>query len=201
VVFLHGGFWRAAWDRTHVAPLAADLASRGYLVACPEYRRTGAPGGGWPGTFDDVLAALAVLPVGPPILAGHSAGGHLALWAATRVPAVGVVALAPVSNLTGAYRLDLDHGAVAALLGGSPEQVPQRYAAVDPAVLDLPPVPVTLIHGSADAQVPVEMSREYAARGARLVELPDVDHFAVIDPLDAAFTTVVDTITALGAQR
>jgi acetyl esterase/lipase len=98
VMFLHGGFWRAAYDRTHVGPLAVALAEAGFLVCAPEYRRTGAGGGmdgGWPGTFDDVAAAVDGLPGilsdlgGPPVsaglvLGGHSAGGHLALWAAAR---------------------------------------------------------------------------------------------------------------------
>ena len=94
VVLIHGGFWRAAYDRTHTGPLADALASSGFAVCTPEYRRTGQPGGGWPGTFDDVAAAMDVLPgrvareldgvavMGPVVLAGHSAGGHLALWAA-----------------------------------------------------------------------------------------------------------------------
>src|SRR6201995_5665038 len=98
VMFLHGGFWRAAYDRTHVGPLAVALAEAGFLVCAPEYRRTGAgggAGGGWPGAFDDVAAAVDVLPGvlsdlggAPPsaglVLGGHSAGGHLALWAAAR---------------------------------------------------------------------------------------------------------------------
>jgi acetyl esterase/lipase len=57
VLLLHGGFWRHEWDRVHLRPMAAALAASGYVVATPEYRRTGAPGGGWPGTFDDVRAA------------------------------------------------------------------------------------------------------------------------------------------------
>jgi acetyl esterase/lipase len=97
VIFLHGGFWRSAFDRTHTGPLATALAAAGFAVCVPEYRRTGQRGGGWPGTFDDVAAAVDVLPsrvreaVGaglisaePVLLAGHSAGGHLALWAASR---------------------------------------------------------------------------------------------------------------------
>src|SRR5690606_161093 len=90
VAVIHGGFWRADYDRTHTAPLAADLAGRGHPVAQLEYRRTGQPGGGWPGTFDDIAAAMAALErwaadaLGagalPPVLLGHSAGGHLALW-------------------------------------------------------------------------------------------------------------------------
>jgi acetyl esterase/lipase len=97
VIFLHGGFWRSSFDRTHTGPLATALAAAGFAVCVPEYRRTGQRGGGWPGTFDDIAAAVDVLPsrvretVGaglisdePVLLAGHSAGGHLALWAASR---------------------------------------------------------------------------------------------------------------------
>jgi acetyl esterase/lipase len=101
ILLLHGGFWRAAYDRKHLGPLAAALAAENFLVCTPEFRRTGQPGGGWPGTFDDVAAAVDRLPglarsvlggavlggaAGPGqiILAGHSAGGHLALWSAGR---------------------------------------------------------------------------------------------------------------------
>jgi len=56
VIFIHGGFWMAEWDRAHAAPLAAGLAADGYPVASLEFRRVGMPGGGWPGTFDDVAA-------------------------------------------------------------------------------------------------------------------------------------------------
>ena len=95
-IFLHGGFWRAEYGREHTGPLAEALADAGFVVCAPEYRRSGQPGGGWPGTFDDVATAADRLPrlvakathglVDPDpawtILAGHSAGGHLALWAA-----------------------------------------------------------------------------------------------------------------------
>jgi acetyl esterase/lipase len=207
VVVLHGGFWRSEWDRGHTGPLAAALAAAGHPVAQLEYRRTGTPGGGWPGTFDDVAAGIAALPgllahlgvaVGRPVLLGHSAGGHLALWyATTTAPAArGVVALAPVADLTEAYRLDLDGGAVAALLGGGPREWPERYAAVDPVVRRPPALPTVIIHGDRDRQVPVELSRRYAAAAARaggpvdLVELPGVDHFALIDPLAPAWAEV-----------
>jgi Dipeptidyl aminopeptidases/acylaminoacyl-peptidases len=219
VVVIHGGFWRAEYDRTHTGPLAADLAARGYPVAQLEYRRTGQPGGGWPGTLDDVAAGVAALPdlarrglpagrvaPGPPILLGHSAGGHLALWYATLASADlrGVVALAPVADLAEAYRRDLDGGAVAALLGGGPDDVPERYAAADPARRTPPGVPVRIVHGRLDRQVPVEMSVGYAARArrsgadVRLVELPDCEHFGVIDPLSPAWATVLDALHSVG---
>src|SRR6185312_13554455 len=135
VIFIHGGFWQAAYDRAHTGPLAAALAARGHPVACPEYRRVGQPGGGYPGTLDDVEAALAALPalVRPhadpagAILAGHSAGGHLALLNAHTPGLAGVVALAPVADLGAAYDAGTGSDAVAALLGGGPREVPARF--------------------------------------------------------------------------
>ena len=212
LIVVHGGFWRAAWDRTHTGPLAADLAARGYPVAQVEYRRTGQPGGGWPGTFDDLTAAVAALPAlaqaaglrvapGPPVLLGHSAGGHLALWyAQSGAPAPrAVLALAPVADLETAYQMDLDEGAVAALLDGGPQERPERYRRADPMLLPAPNCPVTVVHGDADAQVPVELSRRYAARTARarLAELPGVNHFAVIDPESSAWPVVTSELHSL----
>jgi acetyl esterase/lipase len=216
VVVIHGGFWRAAYDRTHTGPLAADLAARGYPVAQLEYRRTGQPGGGWPGTFDDVAAGLAALPrlvtelvpelaAGQrPVLLGHSAGGQLALWWAGQPAAAvrSVVALAPVADLPAAHRADLGDGAVAGLLGGSPEQVPDRYRYAGPP--PRPDIPVTVIHGDQDLQVPVELSRRWveSARAAggdvTLVEPPGVDHFALIDPVSASWQVVTRAIAEHG---
>ena len=182
VMFLHGGFWRAAWDRTHAGPLAVGLAEAGFTVCLPEYRRTGG-GGGWPATFDDIAAAIDTLPdrLGDSpgvVLAGHSAGGHLSLWAAARhrlpagtpwrtagpAPIRGVVALAAVSDLTACADEGLGGGAAAALMGGSPAAEPDRYARADPARLLPIGVPVWLLHGDRDDRVPAPMSRSFAAR-------------------------------------
>ena len=94
VLVVHGGFWRAQYDRAHVRPMCHALAGAGYTVASVEFRRTGQAGGGWPGTFDDVAQAMDTVPtlladaVGGPfprvVLLGHSAGGHLATWAVSR---------------------------------------------------------------------------------------------------------------------
>jgi acetyl esterase/lipase len=215
VLFVHGGFWRHAWDRVHAGPLAADLAARGYAVATIEFRRTGQPGGGWPGTFSDVASAAVAVPdllakevahrgllpvaVDRPILAGHSAGGHLALWYASVAPDAigGVVALAPVADLVRAHELNLDDGAVADLLGGSPDAVPTAYASADPMVNLPSTVRTVVVHGADDTIVPVELSREYCRMARRagddttLVELAGVEHFAVIDPQSAAWPAVL----------
>jgi acetyl esterase/lipase len=215
VLFLHGGFWRAAYDRAHVGPLAVALARSGFEVITPEYRRTGAPGGGWPGTLDDVAAAVRTVPPRvapelPLILAGHSAGGHLALWAGAGLAADGlaprgVLALAPVADLATAYHLDLDGGAVAALLGGGPSEHPSRYAAADPMALLPLGVPTVIGHGDRDVQVPIEISRRFfaAARAAgddvTLSEWPGVDHFDVIDPLSGIWPLIVTVVERIAA--
>lgn len=230
-VLLHGGFWKAAFDRMHARPMAAALAAEGYAVCVPEYRRTGQDGGGWPGTFDDVALAVDALPglaaeaapaaaaAGAPVLAGHSAGGHLALWAAARgrLPAGsrwhsgaavgGVVALAAVSDLTGCAEQDLGGGAAALLMGGGPGEWPDRYALADPMLL-LPgaapgAAPVRLVHGEIDDIVPCGMSVAYAERvagaggDAGCAVLPGCGHFEVIDPLSGAWPQVLTAFRAV----
>jgi acetyl esterase/lipase len=228
VIFLHGGFWRAAYDRSHTGPMATALAAAGYAVYVPEFRRTGQPGGGWPGTFEDVAAAVdrapglvreaagpGVIAGDPALMAGHSAGGHLALWAAgrhllgpdsawrTAQGAGGVVVLAGVSNLAGCYDQGLGGGAAAALMGGGPADFPQRYRDADPAVLLPLGCPVRLVHDSLDDAVPVTMSRGYAALGraagddTTLTELPDASHVDLIDPLSPAWPVVMAAFQAL----
>ncbi|HEY0698643.1 MAG TPA: alpha/beta hydrolase [Micromonospora sp.] len=216
VVVIHGGVWRAEYGREHTGPLAAALAAHGYAVAQLEYRRTGQPGGGWPGTFADVATGVAALPAlvsaaggrprtGPPILLGHSAGAHLALWCAADAPSLvgGVLALAPVADLTEAYRLDLDGGAVRALLGGGPHDVPDRYAIADPIRRVSAKTQAVVVHGILDEQVPVGMSRGYAEAAeeaggdVRLLELPDCEHFGLIDPLTPAWPHVLAALRSL----
>jgi acetyl esterase/lipase len=228
VVLLHGGFWRAAFDRAHASPLASALAQAGYAVCVPEYRRTGQRGGGWPGTFDDVAIAVDTLPglaaaaapglVDPAVvlLAGHSAGGHLALWAASRSrlpagtawhraksPVRGVVALGAVSDLAACAEQDLGGGAAALLMDGGPDRHPGRYAQADPARLVPAPVPVRLVHGELDDVVPCAMSLDYAARaagvGADVVcdALPGFGHFEVIDPLSGGWPRVLSAFHSL----
>ncbi|EPD91132.1 hypothetical protein HMPREF1486_05064 [Streptomyces sp. HPH0547] len=194
IVLLHGGFWREEWDRTHLSPFAAALAGQGMRVALVEYRRVGG-GGGWPATVEDVDAALEHLGAPASVLFGHSAGGHLALWAAAkRERAAGrVVVAAPLADLARAHELRLDGDSVAAFLGGE-EKVETTSWDADPMRL-LPRIPVEILHGTADKEVPIELSRRYANNwGGRLHLLPGVGHYAPITPRTPAFDVLVRSL-------
>jgi acetyl esterase/lipase len=210
VVLLHGGFWRWGWDRTLMTPLARDLAARGLAAWNVEYRRVGQEGGGWPATLEDAAAALdhvgmlEEVDASSVVTAGHSAGGHLALWLAARgrVRPVGAVSLAGVADLARGAAANLGDGACQGLLGGTPDEVPERYAAASPAALLPLGVPQLLVHGGRDDVVPPEQSRDYApaARAAgdevELVELAGADHFDVIEPGHAAWGVVTGWLQA-----
>ncbi len=188
VVVVHGGFWRAEYDRAHAGPQSAGLAAAGYVVATVEYRRVGRTGDGWPATFDDValmadtvvgLVAGAVpgrIDPARVCFIGHSAGGHLVAWLAARhrLPestpwrssaplAASVVPLAGVVDLAVADRLGLGGNATRSLLGGPPRRHPERWSAADPARLPPTGVRTVLVHGTADPVVPVEVARSFAA--------------------------------------
>lgn len=200
LLLVHGGFWKTAYDRTHTRPMARALAQEGFVVATPEYRRVGPGGsGGWPSTGADVLRAAHRLPellAGIGIrtervrVTGHSAGGHLALWLASR-PDLGldrVVALAPVCDLREAIRLGLGSDAARAFLGEiDPDEA-------DPMLLlDGPPrTEITIVHGTADDTVPIGLARNLVARHP-WIELREVPagHFEVIEPGSEVWPTVV----------
>lgn len=225
VVLVHGGFWQSGYDRRLMEPLVADLLPRGWPVLNLEYRTLGEQGGGWPGTFDDVAAGVDLVTQAPEaraagldpartLVVGHSAGGQLALWAAARgalpsdapgadpqvVPA-GVVGQAAVCDLARAAREDVGAGAVPELLGGGPDEVPARYALASPQQRLPLGVPTLVVHGRADAQVPLDQSVGYerAARAAGDdVELvtTDEDHFAHLTPTSAAWRATLDWLEA-----
>ena len=202
LVFVHGGFWKQEYDRVHTREAARALADEGWVVATPEYRRVRG-GGGWPTTGDDVRRALDRLPellaglgvrTGRTVATGHSAGGHLVLWlAATGAPLDRVVALAPVCDLGEAIRLHLGDDATQALLDG------QDPGPADPMVLlDEPTdVPLAVVHGTEDDNVPISLSRGLVARHPE-VALHEVagDHFVVIEPGSAAWPTVLAALRA-----
>lgn len=175
VVFIHGGYFRPATDRTHARPLARALAGEGVRVVLLEYRRI--PGDPQ-ATIDDLDLFESRL-TEPVLWVGHSAGGMLALTRAHDRPAA-VIALAPVADLARASRLHLGAGAVTAWMGGTPEQHPSRYADLDPQRrLPHNPPDVLLVHGADDQTVPVALSQDSPAGS---LVLPHAHHFDLIDP-------------------
>ncbi len=189
-MMIHGGFWRVRYDLQHASHLCAALAREGIAVANLEYRRVGEPGGGWPGTYEDVLTAFDTVQAklgNRIVVLGHSAGGHLALRLAADRHPTGIVALAPVADLTEACKLNLSNGAVVEFLGGTPETIRSRYQAADPR-FHASSVQRCLIHGEHDDTVPISMSYSYLkARGSDkpdivLVKIKDANHFDLIDP-------------------
>ncbi|MEU9442429.1 alpha/beta hydrolase [Streptomyces sp. NPDC048304] len=244
VVVLHGGAWRARYDRRHLTPFAGFLARRGFAVANVEYRRGGEPlipgqnagteagsvpppAGRWPDTFDDVAAALDALPAlarealpqADPrrtVLTGHSAGGHLALWAAARhllpadapwrtdrpVPLRGVVALAPIADFEVAEKLEVCGHASLQLLGGH-DTFAERRPYADPVLLLPTGIATTLVQGRTDLEVPQTVAESYVDAAAKAGEmvgltlLEDVGHFPLIDPAADACAVVAEEIAQL----
>ncbi|MER6071516.1 alpha/beta hydrolase [Streptomyces sp. NPDC001817] len=243
VVVLHGGAWRARYDRRHITPFADYLAHRGFAVANVEYRRGADPlipgqskgdggdatpaAGRWPDTFDDIAAALDALPAlvrealpqadsRRTVLTGHSAGGHLALWAAARhvlpadapwrtggpAPLRGVVALAPIADFEVAEKLDVCGNASLQLLGGH-DTFAERRPSADPVLLLPTGIATTLVQGRTDLVVPQAVAESYADAAAKAGEvvgltlLEDVGHFPLIDPAADACAVVAEEIAQL----
>ena len=176
-VVIHGGFWRHRYDLSLGRPLAATLPARGWAALNVEYRRVGG-GGGYPATLDDVSAAIdaladvdAGLDLDTVVTIGHSAGGHLAAWAATRlepaVPVTGVVSQAGVLDLRAAAAERLGAGATQDFLGGAPDDVPERYDDASPIEHVPLGVPVLCVHGRDDTNVPIEPERGVRRRRPR----------------------------------
>lgn len=221
VVLIHGGFWRAAYGLDLMDPLAADLNRRGYATWNIEYRRVGQSGGGYPGTLEDVAAAIDSLAdsaqkysldLSNVTLIGHSAGGHLAMWAATRdaipegqpgseprvIPRLGI-GLGPVFDLRAGAVEGLGNGAVTDFIGGSVEEFPDRYNIATPSLKST--TPLVAVRGADDNIVPQRFTAPSEQSGSsvsgpgrvRLVNVPG-DHFALIDPTSAAWKATVELL-------
>ena len=198
VVFIHGGCWLNKYGVDHVAAVSRALADDGYAVWSPEYRRVGDRGGGWSGTFEDIsksinflgeLAGEYSLRLDRVIVAGHSAGGHLALWFAAQkghlLPLHGVISLAGISDLL-AYEALANECAssLPKLLGGTSLEQPDRWAQVDPLRLLPLPVPSVFIHGELDDIVPLAQSQ---CMGGTLHVVRGGGHFDMVSPHSEAF--------------
>ncbi|PRY36143.1 alpha/beta hydrolase family protein [Umezawaea tangerina] len=194
VVVIHGGFWMQQYDLDLGRPLAADLVAHGVAAYNVEYRRLGGDGG-WPTTGDDVLAALDALDdprldLGTVVALGHSAGGHLAVWAAARHDLVtGAVSQAGVLDLAA-------HPRSRQLLGPDPD-----YADASPVEQVPIGVPVVCVHGTADENVPIAQSEAFqAASGCELVRLEGVGHMDLVDVTTPAWKACRDAALRLAGR-
>src|SRR3954466_7393493 len=212
-VVLHAGFWREQYSLEMSEDLARDLSRRGWAAWNVEFRRVGeVSDGGYPATLEDVAAAIdflqtidAPLDLARVVTVGQSAGGHLALWAATReapaVPLAGAVSQAGTPDLRAADRDGLGDGAAAEFMGGHADERADAYADASPIERVPLAVPQLLVHGEADDVVPPSQSSRHAeaARAAgddvELVLRPGEDHFVHTDPSNPAWADVVEWLT------
>jgi acetyl esterase/lipase len=230
VVFYHGGWWKSEYDLGYAGYLCAALKKEGIASWSVEYRRVGETGGGWPATFQDAAAGfdfVATLARSYPldlsrvITMGHSAGGHLAFWVAGRhhidarseiyqprpqVPLRGAISLAGAVDLrltidlSGYFTFAHDKDEVYDLMGGRPQDLPDRYKAGNPGDLLPFQVPQLLIQGSADDQIPAGLPSRWAEMSRRLGDsatvniIPSADHLDLVDPDSRAWGAVRDDV-------
>lgn len=231
VVIVHGGFWREAYGAELGRPLGKDLVSRGWAALNVEYRRVGrgaqAGGGGWPATCLDVAAAvddLAVqgqrvaggrLDLSRVVALGHSAGGHLAGWLASRshqptgalgadpqVTLSGAVLQAGVLDLEAGFEADLGLGAVSDFMGGSPRDLPDAYAQASPVARVPLGVSTVCVHGRSDTVVPIGQSETFVAAARQAGDISELQafdggHADLVDPSTAAWELCVEALERL----
>jgi acetyl esterase/lipase len=233
LVFFHGGWWRSQYDLDYASFLCEAMKALGIAVWSVEYRRVGDIGGGWPGTMQDAaagmdhvarLATIYPLDTTRVVAAGHSAGGQLAFWLAARhhiphnsplaesqpnLALKGVVALAGAVDLrltidlSGIFSFSSGSPSVRALMGGSPQDVPDRYAAADPGMLLPLGIPQILVQGTDDGQIPPTLPTRWADEARRqgdrveLKIIPGADHFDVVDPESHAWSASRDALLKL----
>jgi acetyl esterase/lipase len=228
VVLIHGGCWLANLPGLELMTYAAaDLRQHGIAVWNVEYRRLGQSGGGYPGSFEDianaldrlrVLAKTYPLDLGQVEVVGHSAGGHLALWAAARrrLPKTSplyrdnplaikrAVSLAGIGDLS-TYRVRGpgacgEPGTIDQLVGRAARGPWDIYNDTSPAALLPIGVPQAIISGALDPIVPAPFGRAYAAMAAAAgdaveeITIDGAGHFELIDPESKAFAKVRTTI-------
>ncbi|MGB3302545.1 alpha/beta hydrolase family protein [Gordonia sp. (in: high G+C Gram-positive bacteria)] len=229
VILIHGGGWQSEIGADSFVNFARRLGERGLAVYNVEYRRVGA-GGGWPTTFADVAAALDYVPAvkaansaidtDDVVVAGHSAGGQLAMWSGTRhrlednevgakpkFRPENVISLAGPLDMRKAVAMGDKY--IEGVMSASPDEAPERYAMVDPIQNIDPSIPTIAIAGDRDHVVPAVLARNYVAAarkaGAKseFISIPGGNHVSIVDVNNGQFMTVLETISraAFTAQR
>ncbi|WP_227006267.1 alpha/beta hydrolase family protein [Rufibacter latericius] len=227
VVVIHGGCWLSQYNYQYMNHVSAALTKAGFATWNIEFRRVGNPGGGYPGTFQDIAQAtdyVRELAKGYPVsskdvvVMGHSAGGHLALWTAGRkdlplssplytknpLKVKGVVSLAGIPDLT-TYSTEKGscNAAVEKLMAGLPAAVPQRYAETTPSPALALKIPVRMIQGARDPIVPVSQAQNFVnhsssrKNNAKVVLLPQAGHFDLVAPISPVWPTIEQAVREL----
>lgn len=230
VVLIHGGCWKSAYaSAPELGPIGDTLKAQGIATWNIEYRRLGQPGAGWPGTYLDVahgvdhLRAIAGehnLDLGRVVFVGHSAGGYLAMWAASRrrltsssalyvanpLPVRGVVNLAGRPDIQVKiedYEKLCGDSVITSLLGGTPSTVPDRYSQASPMALLPLAVPQVIVIGTFEDYLPRSLAEQYVAAAvaagdsARLIVVPGAGHFEIASPRSAAWAPIESAIRSL----
>jgi len=229
LVFIHGGCWLSAFDIAHAAALEQAIADSGIAVWSLEYRRVGDAGGGWPGTFQDIgrgvdylrtLAPRYALDLGRVVVGGHSAGGQFALWVAARakippsselyvanpLPVRAVFGLAPAPDLEGLEARGVCGNVVRKLMGGSPTEHADRYAAASPMRLAPISIPQVLVIGAHDSswapsgRAYVERARAAGDTTVQVIDAPESGHFELIAPATSTWPVVIGALKRLFAS-
>ncbi|MGB9992465.1 alpha/beta hydrolase family protein [Massilia sp. SM-13] len=209
VVLIHGGCWTVQFGGiTQMRNMASSLAAQGIAVWNVEYRRYDEPGGGYPGMYQDVAAAVdrlkqeaaaSQLDLTRVVAVGHSAGGHLAQWAASRhrLPSWSPawvkdpLAIPQVISLGGLADLRLQAALIKSSCERDTEQLAGKPSAARPDVfLDTSPaemlpakIHTVLVHGEHDTVSPISTGEAYARRAraagdtASVVLLPGGSHY------------------------
>jgi acetyl esterase/lipase len=231
VVMIHGGCWRADLPGLELQyPLTEGLVAHGWAVWNIEYRRIGHPGGAYPGTFQDVAQAIDAvrgfakgksLDLGHVVFMGHSAGGHLAAWAAARPRIAGTSPLAAkapllpnaVVTLAGINDLEAYHDKGPDACGGPSvvEDLVDFKTRGAAAYADTSPprmLPLDrgqmVISGELDHIVPPKFGESYGSLAIKsgdavqVMTIPGAGHYELIDPRSAAWTTLFPLVDALG---
>ncbi|HEX5075392.1 MAG TPA: alpha/beta hydrolase [Gemmatimonadaceae bacterium] len=230
VVLVHGGCFKAAYAQaSYFGQMGDALEAKGIATWNIEYRRLGEPGSGWPGTYLDVahgvdhlraIASRYQLDLRRVVIVGHSAGGHLAMWAAARsrvpkgsaiyvanpLPVRGVVDLAGPLDMTAhirEYEGLCGDSVITTLLGGTPAAVPDRYAQASPMALLPLGVPQVIAIGTYEDFVPRELVDAYvgaatkAGDSVRTLVFPGAGHFEIASASQWTWSRIETAIRAL----